>query len=731
MNEVRNAAAVGLLMAVALSAASVYAATVTVTDHGANGSGNEADAAANVSAFQSAATAAGTGGTILVPDGLYYINASLSWNDIFDLTVKAATANGATIKRVSTGIQAMSLIYPRRGYVLEGLTFDGNRGSSSPADSYGIRIDWGDDILIKDCTCQNNPYDGVLVSNDRFGITIEDCTMVNNHRVGVAITNVNHGCVITGTYFSGNAGVGLDFEPDFRHTGNHTVSGCTFDNDTFNAFGADYSPWNITVEGCDFINNSVLYATRAINIVANNNTFSGGSTIRFNTAHSSDEGFGAISLSGNTGHTSNGVNLLTNGGFESWSGNQPTGWSVSGSGTYDVTPAGEGRVLEGSGAAHLSATSGSAALEQTVAVTGNANYTFGGYLMADGGRSYVNADDPTVALHFLNSGGGVVKTVVLHGWYDNLTYEYYEKVMAIGAAPADAVNVRVTVECTSGGAAEEVCFDGLFLYEGIGPDGGDLTGDQVIFRFDFEPPYRLYDAPGQDSRDTMPDSIHVDETMVYDAGRGWGFHLGDPNDETSRRREGSDLTDDLRAIDMVVCDSGQDQFVIDVPNGRYFVTLAGGDVAYDSWQRFQIEGESYVMVGGEIDPNGAPLYIFDVGTDYEVKEIPTDREGTYGNIKCFGYNEFLPRRELLYLQRGIVHVDDGQLNIQNSSNFGKHYNWLEIAPAPAATCEDLVLAGSNYAADLNDDCHVGLADLSRLVEQWTLCNDPANEDCSQ
>ncbi|MFH1614040.1 MAG: right-handed parallel beta-helix repeat-containing protein [Planctomycetota bacterium] len=716
-----------LLFSVLSSAATVY-----VTNYGADGSGNEAGASANVTAFQNAATAAGTGGTIIVPEGVYYIDGELSWNDIFNLTVMAEDANGATVKRVSTGTDPLSLIYPRNGYIIEGLTFDGNRGSNEPADSYGIRVDWGDNVTIRECTIKNNPFDGILVSSDRYGLTVEGCTVINNYRMGIAITNANHGCVINDTYFTGNAGGGLDFEPDFRHTGNHSVARCTFDNDTFNAYGASYFPWNITVDDCNFINNSVLYSTRAMNITARGNTFSGGSTVCFNAAHTIDEGAGKISLSGNIGLSSNGVNLLANGGFELWTSGEPDGWTAGSGGTIEQAPA--KHALGGSSAAHLSLSgAGAVYLEQSVGVSAEEYYTFGGYVCGDGGRSYVNLYDPIISLEFLNGSSSVLKTVNLHIWYDYLAYKYYEKVMAVAQAPAGAVTARVRVRCNSGGDAEEGFFDEMFLYQGV-YQGEDLTAEQVIYRFDFEP---VYGSTPQNSRFTMPDSIHIDPTMLYDVNVGYGFDFGDPAALISRARSAT-LSDDLRAFDMVIADSeagtvtDNDNFAVDLPNGRYFVSFAGGDVAYDTWQRLRIEGVIYrfdPLQTGVIEPNGAPLYIFDVGENYEVKEITPDRQGAYGNIKCWGYNEFFPERELLYLQRGIVEVTDGQLNVQNFANGPKQYNFLEIAPVPIEVCADIVAAGLNYTADLDDDCDVDMEDLALMLELWAQCNYPGGDGC--
>ncbi|NLH16685.1 MAG: PKD domain-containing protein, partial [Phycisphaerae bacterium] len=45
------------------------------------------------------------------------------------------------------------------------------------------------------------------------------------------------------------------------------------------------------------------------------------------------------------------------------------------------------------------------------------------------------------------------------------------------------------------------------------------------------------------------------------------------------------------------------------------------------------------------------------------------------------------------------------------------------------TCADVVAAGLTQKTDLNKDCYVNLKDLAILLENWTQCNDPEDEDC--
>ncbi len=45
------------------------------------------------------------------------------------------------------------------------------------------------------------------------------------------------------------------------------------------------------------------------------------------------------------------------------------------------------------------------------------------------------------------------------------------------------------------------------------------------------------------------------------------------------------------------------------------------------------------------------------------------------------------------------------------------------------TCADVVKAGLTQKTDLNKDCYVNLQDLAILLQTWTQCNDPEDEDC--
>ena len=197
----------------------------------------------------------------------------------------------------------------------------------------------------------------------------------------------------------------------------------------------------------------------------------------------------------------------------------------------------------------------------------------------------------------------------------------------------------------------------------------------TIWKFDFQP--TGYSAE--------PGYIHVDETMMYNAGTGYGLIDADSGDAAiySKMRAGSNSQ---LANGMLVLGSNDDSFALDLPNGDYYVTYATGDTWYNQLQRPIIEGVYHRMDSGVINPVGTPLKLLDTWQDdWNIGPIPTDRENSYGNIRTYG--ALGGAAELLYFDRHLVTITDGQLNVGNGgSQAGKPMNFLivETVPEPAS-----------------------------------------------
>ena len=135
-------------------------------------------------------------------------------------------------------------------------------------------------------------------------------------------------------------------------------------------------------------------------------------------------------------------------------------------------------------------------------------------------------------------------------------------------------------------------------------------------------------------------------------------------------------------------------FELEVPNGDYTVTVAGGKIGWNIWSRIYVEGTTY---GGlETQPNDN-LYIADIAPD---KDPETgDSDGyiqwkvsqdfgknepvlTYGQIKLFGYNNNNPYweyMEFLYLENETITVTDGKLTVLGAESGEEFYlNYIHV-----------------------------------------------------
>ncbi|MFH1615120.1 MAG: right-handed parallel beta-helix repeat-containing protein [Planctomycetota bacterium] len=451
-------------------------ATVNVEDYGAIAD-SEAAGSGNATAFNAAVAAAGDGGTVYIPPKLYYMSGSVYFgNDTKRYENVTLDGYGATMKRASSA-DPYQLISPGTGWVIQGLSIDQDRFSDVPNWRWGIKIAYGNaygicNITIKDCTIKNVPYDGIYVSDGVYGVTVENCNIIDNHRQGLSYVDANGG-VIKNCYFRGNKYQGLDIEPDGCNTYGFEVLGCTFDgaNDLnhLNIWGAAYGSADINVVDCNFINGADLVGNRLVGEVsASNNTFGSGSGVIFNSFNDNTEGTGRITLSENSfaDVTNDGINLITNGGFESWTGVVPDSWSVVGGGTVEQAQSGD--VLAGDGALHIANVSGTTEVQQSVSATAGAYYTYGYHIKRASGSLWMK-------VQFLNSSSSVVGTQKL---LPLLTGEY-EKVMGIAKAPAGTASIRISVGRNT---SFNAVVDSLFVFKGIGTDSDGAPVDCGMVR---------------------------------------------------------------------------------------------------------------------------------------------------------------------------------------------------------------------------------------------------------
>lgn len=192
--------------------------TVNVKDKGAQGDGQTDDTAAIQAAIDAVG---GSGGTVLVPDGIYLIDAvanRLHLKD--DMTLKLA--DGAVLKAIPNDSKKYSLLTISgvsnvwvTGGTLEGER-DRHKGKSGEW-GYGLRITKGaKHVTVSNLVSKKMWGDGFYVQD---GEDIRFCgvTADANRRQGLSIIQAN-GLLVLNSTFKNTHGTrpsaGIDFEPD-------------------------------------------------------------------------------------------------------------------------------------------------------------------------------------------------------------------------------------------------------------------------------------------------------------------------------------------------------------------------------------------------------------------------------------------------------------------------------------------------------------------------------------
>ncbi|MBN1817113.1 MAG: LamG domain-containing protein [Sedimentisphaerales bacterium] len=89
---------------------------------------------------------------------------------------------------------------------------------------------------------------------------------------------------------------------------------------------------------------------------------------------------------------------------------------------------------------------------------------------------------------------------------------------------------------------------------------------------------------------------------------------------------------------------------------------------------------------------------------------PSDQLST--NVKFTEFGAYTLRLTVIDAEANATVVNDVQIEL--------------LSP----TCQDVIDAGLLFAADMDQDCDVDLADLALMLVNWTACNDPADPDCT-
>lgn len=201
----------------------IGSAVVNVTNFGANGNGAMDDTAA----FQAAINALpANGGTVIVPDGTYMIDATKGIN--LRSNVRLALWGNAYLKAIpnDASFAAVVKVWNASNVEIVGGHILGERNQHQGTNGlgYGISIQESDTVYVHDITVSDSWGDGVLVGTTSgwrtftpvSNVTLNHVTVTNSRRQGLTITAANQVYVVNSS-FSGSNGTapqaGIDIEP--------------------------------------------------------------------------------------------------------------------------------------------------------------------------------------------------------------------------------------------------------------------------------------------------------------------------------------------------------------------------------------------------------------------------------------------------------------------------------------------------------------------------------------
>ena len=197
---------------------------INARDTGARGDGLTDDTAAIQLAID---RAAGTGGTVLVPDGTYMVNALVSISLKSDMTLRLS--DGAILKAMPNAETNYSIIKIEKvsnanlvGGTLQGERYEhlGKLGEWG----MGVYVNAASDISIAQITAKDAWGDGFYIRGASKNITFCAVKADNNRRQGMSIISVD-GLLVKDSIFSNTNGTapqaGLDIEPNENDTVNN------------------------------------------------------------------------------------------------------------------------------------------------------------------------------------------------------------------------------------------------------------------------------------------------------------------------------------------------------------------------------------------------------------------------------------------------------------------------------------------------------------------------------
>ena len=301
--------------------------TVSVRDaaYGAKGNGVADDTAAIQRAVDAVT---GTGGTVLIPDGTYMVNAIASGS--MGIRVKSnmtlRLSSGAVLKAIPNGsgnYAILAVSFANKVNIIGG-TLLGERSAHTGSGGewgMGLAINNSDQVVVEGVTAKECWGDGFYVTTLSTNVTFCNVTGDHNRRQGLSITSVD-GLVVRNSTFKNTAGTppeaGIDIEPNDASTVNHVlITGCTLTNNAGGGFQ------------CGF--NDAFTTSRILNTVFDKNTVSGnglkptGAVYRAAVLVSHCLGNASITNNVITGNTGQGIMVMAHSANTIVKGNKVTG----------------------------------------------------------------------------------------------------------------------------------------------------------------------------------------------------------------------------------------------------------------------------------------------------------------------------------------------------------------------------------------------------------------------
>jgi polygalacturonase len=204
--------------------------SVNVMSTGATGNGVTDDTAAIQAAINQVA---GTGGTVIVPDGTYMINAIQNgWQGLLlTSNMTFSMSSGAVLKAFPNNRANYVIVMVRSvsnvkiiGGTVQGERY-GHTGTGGES-GHGIVIDSGNNITIDGVTTKDCWGDGIFISGypvttPSTNITVKNVVSDSNRRQGLSVVSAD-GVIIQNSIFKNTIGTlpeaGIDLEPDGNAT---------------------------------------------------------------------------------------------------------------------------------------------------------------------------------------------------------------------------------------------------------------------------------------------------------------------------------------------------------------------------------------------------------------------------------------------------------------------------------------------------------------------------------